>query len=89
MKEEKYLRQFIGKYELDGLVLTVYLKGKDKLILIVPGQPEYELEPYKGTEFSLKNLKGYSVEFKKDNSGKVVSLIIKQPNGIFTAKRKL
>ncbi|MCP2604929.1 serine hydrolase [Candidatus Aminicenantes bacterium AH-873-B07] len=89
MREESFLRQFIGEYELNGLVLTVYLKGKDKLILIVPGQPEYELEPYKGTEFSLKNLKGFSVEFKKDNSGKVVSLIIKQPNGIFIAKRKL
>jgi len=88
LREESFLRQFIGKYELNGLILTVYLKGKNKLILVVPGQPEYELVPYRGTEFNLKNFEGYSVEFKRDKSGKVISMIIKQPNGVFTAKKK-
>ncbi|MCP2520170.1 serine hydrolase [Candidatus Aminicenantes bacterium AC-335-A11] len=89
MKEESFLKQFTGKYELDGLIMTIYLKGKNKLILVVPGQPEYELVPYKGTEFNLKNFEGYSVEFKKDKSGKVISMIIKQPNGTFIARKKI
>lgn len=86
MQEKAFLEKFTGKYELMGIVVTISLKGDKTLFATVPGQPDYELVPYKGMEFNLKNLTGYSVEFTEEN-GKVTKLTFKQPNGNFEAKR--
>lgn len=88
MSERSFLEQFVGQYELMGTVVTISLKGEDTLTALVPGQPEYELVPYKGTEFNLKNLPGYSVEFKLDASGKAVEAVFKQPDGAYAMKKK-
>jgi CubicO group peptidase (beta-lactamase class C family) len=86
MMNKEFLQKFAGKYELMGIVVTITLRGENTLTAVVPGQPEYELVPYKGMEFNLKNLQGYSVEFSEEN-GKVVKLTFKQPNGNFEAKK--
>jgi len=88
MKEKSFLEKFVGGYELEGMTVTIRLKGKDTLFLSVPGQPEYELVPYKGTEFNLRNLSGFSIEFILDKSGTVIEAKVNQPNGVFTAKKK-
>ena len=88
MKEKSFLEQFVGEYELAGTTLNISIKGENTLILTVPGQPEYELVPYKGTEFNLKNLSGFSIRFKMDASGQVTEAILTQPNGVFTVKKK-
>ena len=88
MKEKSFLEKFVGEYELEGMTVTIRLKGKDTLFLSVPGQPEYELVPYKGTEFTLKKLTGFSIEFIMDESGVVKEAKVVQPNGVFAAKKK-
>lgn len=88
MLERSFLEKFVGQYMLGEVTVTVSLKGEKALVLTVPGQPEYELVPYKGTEFNLKNLAGFSVEFIMDESGAVKEAKITQPNGVFTAKKK-
>jgi len=88
MTEKSFLEKFVGQYALEQVVATISLKDEKTLILSVAGQPEYELIPYKGTEFNLKGLPGFSVEFKIDPSGAVTEAVFKQPNGVFTAKRK-
>jgi hypothetical protein len=87
MKEKSFLEKFVGEYVLGQMTATVTLRGENKLILTVPGQPKYELVPYKGTEFNLKDLSGYSVEFMVNKAGKVIEVKFNQPNGIFTAKK--
>jgi len=87
-KERNFLEKFVGKYELEGTTITVSLRGEDTLVLSVPSQPGYELVSYRGTEFNLKNLSGFSIEFKMDTSGLVTEAKITQPNGVFTAKKK-
>ena len=77
----------VGEYVLMNITATVALEG-DKLTLTVPGQPRYELVPMKGLSFDFKGLSGYSVEFKKDESGKIAELMFFQPHGNFAAKRK-
>jgi hypothetical protein len=52
------------------------------LTLTLPGQPVYNLVPVHGTKFNIKELNGYSVEFKGDD------LVFYQPNGTFSATRK-
>ncbi len=88
MKERSFLEKFVGEYLLGEMTVTVSLRGDNKLVLFVPGQPKYELVPYKGTEFNLKNLTGYSVEFIVNKAGKVTEAKVTQPNGVFTAKKK-
>jgi hypothetical protein len=55
--------------------------------MIVPGQPEYELLPFKGTTFQPKGLSGYSVEFKYNEEGKVGEAVFTQPFGTVSVKK--
>jgi CubicO group peptidase (beta-lactamase class C family) len=86
--DPEFLALLVGKYDLDGTTCMVDLQGENTLFVTVPGQPPYEMEPYKGTEFNLKDLNGFSVEFDMDkNMSTVYGLKFIQPNGIFEAKR--
>jgi CubicO group peptidase (beta-lactamase class C family) len=87
MKDPEFLRRFVGAYTTDSgqTTMTISLEGAT-LKMNVPGQPTYELVPYEGTEFTVKNLTGYSVEFVVED-GKVTAIKSKQPNGTFTLKR--
>jgi hypothetical protein len=82
-----FLARFAGTYELMGLPLIVALKGERSLRVSWPGDPDYELEPIKGTEFRVKKLSGFSVEFVLDEAGTVVEALVTQPDGVFTARR--
>lgn len=88
MMEKSFLEKFVGKYEIQNAEVNVFLKAEKTLVLSAPGQPEYELVPYKGTEFNFKGLQGFSVEFMMDEKGAVFEAVFKQPNGVFTAKKK-
>lgn len=88
MRQRAFLEPFVGEYELAGTVLTVELRGEDTLTLTVPGQPTYELVPIRGTSFDLRGLSGYSAEFRRDADGAVVALVLRQPDGTFSAERK-
>jgi hypothetical protein len=88
MAEKGFLEKFVGVYELSGVEVQVALRGDKTLTLTVPGQPEYELVPSRGTEFNLKDLPDYSVEFKTDAGGAVTEVVFRQPNGTFTAIKK-
>lgn len=81
-----YLQQFIGRYALANDTATVAVQGSS-LVLQLRGQPPFVLEPDRGTEFNLKGLAGYSVEFVMDSSNRVTELKLKQPNGVYVARR--
>jgi CubicO group peptidase (beta-lactamase class C family) len=88
MQERTFLEQFVGEYEVQGITFSVTLKGENTLVASVPGQGEMELVPYKGMEFNLKGMAGAGIEFVKDESGKVIEAILKQPGASLTAKKK-
>ena len=88
MMEKGFLEKFVGTYILSGVEIKVALLEGKGLIMTLPGQQDFELVPYRGTEFNLKGMPGYSVEFKQDAAGVVTELISHQPNGTFTAKKK-
>ena len=81
------LQKLTGDYLLNELTITFAVVG-DALRLTVPGQPQYELIPWKELSFDLKGMPGFSVDFQLDASGKVTEAIVNQPNGVFHAKRK-
>ena len=88
MQEKGFLEQFVGDYEVMGMTLAVALKGEQALSATIPGQPPYELEPYRGTEFRLKGQPDVSIEFRRDESGQIVEAVLNQPQGTLTARKK-
>ncbi len=87
LKEKDFLEKLAGQYEFSNLVGTVAWRG-NAFFFFVPGKPEYELVPYQGLEFRLKNISGFTIEFVLDGSEKVVELISRQPDGVFRFRRK-
>lgn len=85
--DKETLESFTGDYDLMGTTIKVYIKGDDKLFVLVPGQPEYELIPLGDNKFNIKILDGYSVQFVKENN-KTTGLKFIQPNGVFAADKK-
>ncbi len=88
MLDPDFLKKFVGTYILTGQEVQIDLREGKGLSLAIPDQPEFELVPFRGTEFHLKGLEGFSVEFKLDASGNVSEAVVHQPNGTFTAKKK-
>ncbi len=86
--EKKDLEKYLGDYELGAVTVKVYIRGENTLMVLVPGQPDYELVPTKKDEFNLKVLKGYSVKFDVNDKGETSGLSFIQPNGTFKAKKK-
>jgi CubicO group peptidase (beta-lactamase class C family) len=82
------LQMYVGDYQLGGIVVKVYIRGENTLMVLVPGQPDYELVPSKKHEFDLKILKGYSVKFDVSDKNVASALSFIQPNGVFKATRK-
>ncbi len=80
------LARYAGTYQLSTQRLTVAVQGEN-LALTVPGQPTYTLEPTSQAHlFSLSTLSGYRARFDLEE-GRVVRMVLLQPNGTFTAER--
>jgi len=88
MSERSFLEKFCGQYELQGQLFTVQIKGENTLVVVVAGQPEMELVPYKGTEFTIKAAPGAAIEFILDASGVATEAKFKQAGAVLTAPRK-
>jgi CubicO group peptidase (beta-lactamase class C family) len=82
------LQKFTGEYTLEGTIVKVYIQSEKTLMVLVPGQPDYELVPTRENEFDLKIAKGYSVKFEVDGKNIVQSMSFIQPNGTFKATKK-
>ncbi len=88
MSEQAFLTRFVGIYEITGMPLIISLKGNDRLVATFPGQPAYELIPYRGTTYTLKGLTGVSITFKPGESGLAEALDFIQPGVVLSAQRK-
>jgi hypothetical protein len=63
-------------------------QGADGHLTLKPEfQPTYHLRPYQGTLFSIRELEGFRVEFRRGPAGTVDELVFHQPNGTFIAER--
>ena len=89
LSDPAFLKTLAGSYAFvdnPGVTVTIAVKGQDGLTLTVPGQPTYDLEPYRGTEFTLKGLTGFSARFVLDSKGVVSELRVIQPQGVFLTR---
>ncbi|MGH2481853.1 MAG: DUF3471 domain-containing protein, partial [Ktedonobacteraceae bacterium] len=86
-QEKSFLEQFVGIYEVHNMDMIVALKGENALQVSVFGQPDDRMEPYKGTEFHVKGMSGFSLVFQQDEAGAVSEALLTLPYGTFTAKK--
>jgi len=84
---KEMLLSLVGDYSLEGASAHVGLVG-DSLQLTIPDQPSYDLIPAHDLIFDLKGLNGFSVEFKKDVSGKITEMLVVQPGSATVAEKK-
>jgi CubicO group peptidase (beta-lactamase class C family) len=90
LSDPAFLKAVSGTYVLvdqPSVTVTVALEG-DALTALVPGQPPYNLEPYRGTEFRFRELTGYSIRFLPDAKDVVDEILVIQPDGVYRGKRK-
>ncbi|MEK8181114.1 serine hydrolase [Flavobacterium buctense] len=86
---KEVLAKYVGDYELSGMTVKVYIKNENTLCLFVAGQPEYELLATDTHKFSFKTLEGFKVTFIEEADKTIKNVVLIQPNGNFTAKKKL
>lgn len=88
LSDPAFLKKLAGKYKSEEGDNTSAFEVRNKtLYLKIAGQPEYTLEPFQGTEFKIKGLSGYSIEFQMDDKGNAGGVSFIQPNGVFKSKR--
>jgi hypothetical protein len=80
------LIKYSGKYESSGQIMEVFLKD-DKLFLLIPGQPNYELIPYKTDKFRFMQFADFTVTFIKEN-GNITAFDLTNPSGVNRFVRK-
>lgn len=80
------LNKYVGGYLLSGQTIKVYLK-ENKLMALIPDQPEYELEFVKEYEFQVKGAPGFTVRFETDKKGNITGFTLVQPDGKVKAKK--
>ncbi len=90
LTQRSFIEAFTGDYEIQGspVPLKVSLRGENSLIISVPGQPDYKLNPKRGTTFELDAIKGISIEFKRDSAGKVSEAVLNQLGTMVVLKKK-
>ncbi len=77
----------MGDYNLSGATVKVYVKDNSTLFVLVPGQPDYELNNVGKNKFALKVAEGYYVQFDVNDNGITTALTFLQPNGNFKASK--
>jgi CubicO group peptidase (beta-lactamase class C family) len=90
LTDHTFLQALVGQYDFPGdpTPTTVALRGDHTLVMSQPGAPERELIPRRGTTFDLKGLEGFSIEFKRDASGRVTEAVFYTPDTTVIVKRK-
>ena len=76
-----------GRYKYASVTHLVSQEADGQLTLKPDYQPMYHLRPYQGGIFSIVELEGFRVEFRRGSDGAVHELVFHQPNGTFIARR--
>ena len=90
LSDPAFLEKLTGKYEFrDGkLVIEIELRSDNTLQANIPRQPSQVLEAWRNTQFKLRDLNGFSVEFVKAKNGNFDSMILRQPGIELEGTRK-
>lgn len=86
LRDPKTLLLYTGKYVYGGSTLEVVLKSDNVLYFLVPGQPAYQLLPYKARVFRIQAFSDYTFEFVVED-GEVVAMKQIDPSGEYVLRK--
>ena len=86
--DDVFRKACVGRYRAGSTVHVVSQEPDGQLTLKPDFQPLYHLRPYQGTAFSIVELQGFRLEFRRGPQGVIHELVFHQPNGIFIAARE-
>jgi Domain of unknown function (DUF3471) len=78
----------LGRYEHGSITHVIAQEADGQLTLKPDYQPLYHLVPYQGPIFSIVELEGFRVEFRRGATNSIDELVFHQPNGTFVAQRE-
>lgn len=83
-------KELVGEYLTPGGTGTVVVKDADgKVTFNIAGQPPYELKDKAKDQYFMGGLpETYWLRAKRDEAGKLIAMIVTQPEGEFEFKRK-
>ncbi len=71
-----------------GQIVQVVGQDRDGQLTLTPtNQPTYNLLPFRDSTFTIMELAGFRVEFRRGANGTIAEAILHQPNGTFLAQR--
>lgn len=85
--DAEFLGRIAGQYEFQGLTINVELRSGPRLVVQVPGEPEYEMAPYSTSMFKIIGMERSRVEINYDESGQIVEAVVHRPDGSIPARR--
>lgn len=82
------IQKFVGLYRLEAAKVNIEIKAVgDKLVMVVPGQPEYTLDPTSPRNFKMMGApEGFAVRFDPAE-GDATSMYLQQPQGNYVLPR--
>jgi len=87
--DASYREACVGRYRHGSIFHVVALQSDGQLTLKPDYQPLYHLRPYQGGIFSIVELEGFRVEFRRGPTRSGDELVFHQPNGTFVAQRSV
>jgi hypothetical protein len=87
MTDPSFLTQYTGNYELAGQTIKLSLNEDNKLVVVIPGQPVFELVPIKVDKFKIKQFSDIIIQFINEN-GMITGFDLSQPSGVFRYTKK-
>jgi CubicO group peptidase (beta-lactamase class C family) len=78
MSEKAFLEPLTGTYQIADFKVLIALRPDNVLTATMPNQRVYELEPLRGNTFSIKAENGWTIDFKRDPTGKVSEFSLNQ-----------
>jgi CubicO group peptidase (beta-lactamase class C family) len=91
LTDHSFLAKLTGKFDMPGRVepLTISLRGDHTLVASLPGQPDTELIPTRGTTFEISGHPGFTIEFKRDANGQVVEAAYDRVDTVLVLKKRV
>jgi CubicO group peptidase (beta-lactamase class C family) len=78
MRERGFLEPLAGVYQVADFKFVVALRADNVLTVTTPNQRVWELEPVRGNTFAVKGENGLTLDFKRDQAGKVTEFSLNQ-----------
>jgi CubicO group peptidase (beta-lactamase class C family) len=86
-EDPEFLRGLAGQYEFQGIIINVVLRPGPKLVVQVPGEPEYELAPFSRTTLKIIGQERSRIEVGYGEDGRVVEAVVHRPDGSIPARK--